>query len=162
MDLSGTHGKRLDRKYRFYENRERTVYFPRNGRRDESPPYAYPLASQVSRVTGRNGTGCDLGTDRLHQLGLRYTAKRRLAALERPEAKDRWRTYALWTALKTCSPGDSIRIKQTWDSLRVETQAFNYAFMKEHINQTVGKFLYKMIKTSLTEEQRKELDEANH
>ena len=27
--------------------------------------------------------------DRLHQLGLRYTAKRRLAALERPEAKDR-------------------------------------------------------------------------
>ena len=70
--------------------------------------------------------------------------------------------YALWTALKTCSPGDSIRIKQTWDSLRVETQAFNYAFMKEHINQTVGKFLYKMIKTSLTEEQRKELDEANH
>ena len=71
-------------------------------------------------------------------------------------------SYALWTALKTCSPGDSIRIKQTWDSLRVETQAFNYAFMKEHINQTVGKFLYKMIKTSLTEEQRKELDEANH
>ncbi len=70
-------------------------------------------------------------------------------------------SYALWTALKTCSPGDSIRIKQTWDSLRVETQAFNYAFMKEHINQTVGKFLYKMIKTSLTEEQRKELDEAN-
>ena len=53
-------------------------------------------------------------------------------------------------------------IKQTWDSLRVETQAFNYAFMKEHINQTVGKFLYKMIKTSLTEELRKELDEANH
>ena len=71
-------------------------------------------------------------------------------------------SYALRTALKTCSPGDSIRIKQTWDSLRVETQAFNYAFMKEHINQTVGKFLYKMIKTSLTEEQRKELDEANH
>ena len=28
-------------------------------------------------------------TDRLYQLGLRYTAKRRLAALERPEAKDR-------------------------------------------------------------------------
>ena len=28
---------------------------------------------------------------RIHQLGLRYTAKRRLAALERPEAKDRWR-----------------------------------------------------------------------
>ena len=48
------------------------------------------------------------------------------------------------------------------DSTRIETQAFNYAFMKEHINQTVGKFLYKMIKTSLTEEQRKELDEANH
>ena len=71
-------------------------------------------------------------------------------------------SYALWTALKTCSPEDSIRIKQTWDSLRVETQAFNYAFMKEHINQTVGKFLYKMIKTSLTEELRKELDEANH
>mgnify|MGYP002419440538 FL=1 len=71
-------------------------------------------------------------------------------------------SYALWTALKTCSPEDSTRIKQTWDSLRVETQAFNYAFMKEHINQTVGKFLYKMIKTSLTEEQRKELDEANH
>ena len=94
MDLSGTHGKRLNRKYRFYENRERT--------------------------------------------------------------------YALWTALKTCSPEDSTRIKQTWDSLRVETQAFNYAFMKEHINQTVGKFLYKMIKTSLTEEQRKELDEENH
>ena len=91
MDLSGTHGKRLDRKYRFYENRERTVYFPRNGRRDESPPYAYPLASQVPRATGRNGTGCDLGTDRLHQLGLRYTAKRRLAALERLETKDRWR-----------------------------------------------------------------------
>ena len=33
--------------------------------------------------------GVDLSTDRLHQLGLRYTAKRRLAALERPEAKDR-------------------------------------------------------------------------
>ena len=46
-------------------------------------------ASQVPRATGRNGTGCDLSTDRLHQLGLRYTAKRRLAALERPEAKDR-------------------------------------------------------------------------
>lgn len=70
-------------------------------------------------------------------------------------------SYALWTALKTCSPEDSIRIKQAWDSLRIETQAFNYTFMKEHINQTVGKFLYKMIKPSLTEEQRKELDEAN-
>mgnify|MGYP000290813024 CR=1 FL=1 len=64
--------------------------------------------------------------------------------------------------LTTCSPGDPSASSRTWDSLRVETQAFNYAFMKEHINQTVGKFLYKMIKTSLTEEQRKELDEANH
>ena len=31
MDLSGTHGKRLNRKYRFYENRERTVYFQGTG-----------------------------------------------------------------------------------------------------------------------------------
>lgn len=162
MDLSGTHGKRLNRKYRFYENRERTVYFPRNGRRDESPPYAHPFASQVPRATGRNGTGCDLSTDRLHQLGLRYTANDALQHWKDRKQKTDSESYALWTALKTCSPEDSIRIKQTWDSLRVETQAFNYAFMKEHINQTVGKFLYKMIKTSLTEELRKELDEANH
>lgn len=70
--------------------------------------------------------------------------------------------YALRTALKACSPDDSTRIKQAWDSLRIETQAFNYAFIKEHINQTVGKFLYQTIKPSLTEEQQKELDEANH
>ena len=146
MDLSGTHGKRLDRKYRFYENRERTVYFPRNGRRDESPPYAYPLASQVSRVTGRNGTGVT---------SVRIDSISSASGTPQNDALQHWKdrkqktdgeSYALWTALKTCSPGDSIRIKQTWDSLRVETQAFNYAFMKEHINQTVGKFLYKMIK----------------
>ena len=89
MDLSGTHGKRLNRKYRFYENRERTVYFPRNGEEMKVLRMRIPLSSQVPRATGRNGTGCDLSTDRLHQLGLRYTAKRRLAALERPEAKDR-------------------------------------------------------------------------
>ena len=63
--------------------------FQGTGEEMKSPPYAHPFASQVPRATGRNGTGCDLSTDRLHQLGLRYTAKRRLAALERPEAKDR-------------------------------------------------------------------------
>ena len=63
-------------------------------------------------------------------------------------------SYALWTALKTCSPRFHPH-QADMGFLRVETQAFNYAFMKEHINQTVGKFLYKMIKTSLTEEQTK-------
>ena len=89
-------------------------------------PYAYPLASQsFKELLVVTEPGCDLGTDRLHQLGLRYTAKRRLAALERPEAKDRWRIpMALWTALKTCSPGDSIRIKQTWDSFESRDASF--------------------------------------
>ncbi len=71
-------------------------------------------------------------------------------------------TYALRAALKTGSPEDSIRIRHTWDSLSMETRAFNYAFMKEHINQTVGKFLYKIVKPTLTEDQRKELDDADH
>ena len=148
MDLSGTHGKRLNRKYRFYENRERTVYFPRNGRRNESPPYAEPgvTSVRIDSISSASGTP--------QNDALQHWKDRK--------QKTDSESYALWTALKTCSPEDSIRIKQTWDSLRVETQAFNYAFMKEHINQTVGKFLYKMIKTSLTEELRKELDEANH
>lgn len=162
MDLSGTHGKRLNRKYRFYENRERTVYFPRNGRRDESPPYAHPLRLKFQELLVVTEPGVT---------SVRIDSISSASGTPQNDALQHWKdrkqktdseSYALWTALKTCSPEDSIRIKQTWDSLRVETQAFNYAFMKEHINQTVGKFLYKMIKTSLTEELRKELDEANH
>ena len=162
MDLSGTHGKRLNRKYRFYENRERTVYFPRNGRRDESPPYAHPFGLKFQELLVVTEPGVT---------SVRIDSISSASGTPQNDALQHWKdrkqktnseSYALWTALKTCSPEDSTRIKQTWDSLRVETQAFNYAFMKEHINQTVGKFLYKMIKTSLTEEQRKELDEANH
>ena len=107
------------------------------------------------------GTGEEMKVLRMRIL-LRLKFQELLVVTEDRKQKTDSESYALWTALKTCSPEDSIRIKQTWDSLRVETQAFNYAFMKEHINQTVGKFLYKMIKTSLTEELRKELDEANH
>ena len=162
MDLSGTHGKRLNRKYRFYENRERTVYFPRNGRRDESPPYGILLRLKFQELLVVTEPGVT---------SVRIDSISSASGTPQNDALQHWKdrkqktnseSYALWTALKTCSPEDSTRIKQTWDSLRVETQAFNYAFMKEHINQTVGKFLYKMIKTSLTEEQRKELDEANH
>ena len=117
------------------------------------------------------GTGEEMKVLRMRILLVRIDSISSASGTPQNDALQHWKdrkqktdgeSYALWTALKTCSPGDSIRIKQTWDSLRVETQAFNYAFMKEHINQTVGKFLYKMIKTSLTEEQRKELDEANH
>ena len=57
--------------------------------RIENARFTFQGTGEEMRATGRNGTGCDLSTDRLHQLGLRYTAKRRLAALERPEAKDR-------------------------------------------------------------------------
>ena len=89
MDLSGTHGKRLNRKYRFYENRERTVYFPRNGRRDEVLRMRILLRLKFQELLVVTEPGVTSVRIELHQLGLRYTAKRRLAALERPEAKDR-------------------------------------------------------------------------
>ena len=128
--------------------------FPRNGEEMKVLRMRILFASQVPRATGRNGTGCDLSTDRLHQLGL---------GTPQNDALQHWKDRKQKTDSEPMPYGQRLRLARrkipsasSRHGIPLSRDAsFNYAFMKEHINQTVGKFLYKMIKTSLTEELRK-------
>ncbi|MEL5892431.1 DUF4369 domain-containing protein [Bacteroides sp. GD17] len=55
---------------------------------------------------------------------------------------------------------DSLRLVQMRDTLRMQEQEMNFLFLKEQGNNTLGKFMQKMLRSSLTEEQQKQLDES--
>lgn len=58
-------------------------------------------------------------------------------------------------------PGkDSLHLTQIRDSLRMQEQETNFLFLKEQGNNTLGTFMQKMVRGSLTEEQQKLLDES--
>jgi hypothetical protein len=62
--------------------------------------------------------------------------------------------------LQTATGEDSLYLAQRQDSLKVQEQEMNYFFLKEQGDNTLGMFMQKMLRGSLTEEQRKQLDES--
>ena len=59
-----------------------------------------------------------------------------------------------------CHRKDSLHLIQIRDSLRMQEQETNFLFLKEQGNNTLGIFMRKMVRGSLTEEQQKLLDES--
>lgn len=59
-----------------------------------------------------------------------------------------------------CHRKDSLHLTQIRDSLRMQEQETNFLFLKEQGNNTLGTFMRKMVRGSLTEEQQKLLDES--
>lgn len=55
---------------------------------------------------------------------------------------------------------DSLHLIRIRDSLRMQEQETNFLFLKEQGNNTLGTFMRKMVRGSLTEEQQKLLDES--
>ncbi len=64
------------------------------------------------------------------------------------------------TGLRHATGQDSLHLVQTRDSLRMQEQERNFLFLKEQGNNTLGTFMQKMLRGSLTEEQQKQLDES--
>ncbi len=62
--------------------------------------------------------------------------------------------------LRTATGTDSLYLTQMRDSLRSQEQEMNYLLLKEQGNNTLGMFMQKMLRGSLTEEQQKQLDES--
>ena len=62
--------------------------------------------------------------------------------------------------LRTATGGDSLYLIQMRDSLRQQEQEMNFLFLKEQGDNTLGMFMQKMLRGSLTEEQKKQLDES--
>lgn len=64
------------------------------------------------------------------------------------------------TGLRNATGKDSLHLIQIRDSLRMQEQEANFLFLKEQGNNTLGTFMRKMVRGSLTEEQQKLLDES--
>ena len=62
--------------------------------------------------------------------------------------------------LRTAAGEDSLHLVQMRDTLRKQEQEMNFLFLKEQGNNTLGTFMKKMLRGSLTEEQQKQLDES--
>lgn len=62
--------------------------------------------------------------------------------------------------LRTAVGEDSLHLVQMRDTLRKQEQEMNLLFLKEQGNNTLGTFMQKMLRGSLTEEQQKQLDES--
>ena len=62
--------------------------------------------------------------------------------------------------LRNATGKDSLHLTQIRDSLRMQEQETNFLFLKEQGNNTLGIFMRKMLRGSLTEEQQKLLDES--
>ena len=62
--------------------------------------------------------------------------------------------------LKTAVGADSLRLIQLSDTLRIQEQERDFLFLQKQGNNTLGKFMQKMLRNSLTEEQQKKLDES--
>lgn len=61
--------------------------------------------------------------------------------------------------LRTAAGEDSLHLVQMRDSLREQEQEMDFLFLKGQGNSTLGTFMQKMLRASLTEEQQKMLDE---
>lgn len=64
------------------------------------------------------------------------------------------------TGLRNATGEDSLYLMQMRDSLRMQEREMNFLFLKEQGNNTLGTFMQKMLRGSLTEEQKKQLDES--
>lgn len=64
------------------------------------------------------------------------------------------------TGLRTAAGEDSLRLVQMRDTLWKQEQEMNFLFLKEQGNNTLGTFMQKILRGSLTEEQKKQLDES--
>lgn len=64
--------------------------------------------------------------------------------------------------LKRSTAADSLVIRQQMDSLNLDFRQFHYGFLLEHLPGTLGEFLYTMTRSTLTPEQKHELDEKTN
>lgn len=62
--------------------------------------------------------------------------------------------------LRTAVGTDSLRLVQQGDTLRIQEQERNLLFLQQQGNNTLGKFMQKMLRNSLTEDQQKKLNES--
>lgn len=68
----------------------------------------------------------------------------------------------IWKAQKTAVGKDSVRLLRKRDTLRLQEQERNFAFLTAQGNNTLGVFMRKILRGTLTEEQKKELfDESS-
>ena len=81
-----------------------------------------------------------------------------------PEEEMNWKQFLnclLYTSgLRNATGKDSLHLTQIRDSRRMQEQETNFRFLKEQGNNTLGTFMRKMVRGSLTEEQQKLLDES--
>lgn len=80
--------------------------------------------------------------------------------MERGEGKDARGLPFIRMGLRNATGKDSLHLTQIRDSLRMQEQETNFLFLKEQGNNTLGTFMRKMVRGSLTEEQQKLLDES--
>lgn len=80
--------------------------------------------------------------------------------MERGEGKDARGLPFHPDGITECHRKDSLHLTQIRDSLRMQEQETNFLFLKEQGNNTLGIFMRKMLRGSLTEEQQKLLDES--
>lgn len=62
--------------------------------------------------------------------------------------------------LKTAVGTDSLCLIQLRDTLRIQEQERDFLFLQQQGNNTLGKFMQKMLRNSLTEDQQKKLNES--
>ena len=82
--------------------------------------------------------------------------------MERGEGKDARGLPFHPDGTTECHRKDSLHLTQIRESLRMQEQETNFLFLKEQGNNTLGTFMRKMVRGSLTEEQQKLLDEQGN
>lgn len=84
-------------------------------------------------------------------------------ALQRWKEDKEKKQAAYWfirTGLKNAMGEDSLGLVQMRDTLRMQEQERNFLFLKEQGTNTLGKFMQNILRASLTEEQKRRLDEG--
>lgn len=102
----------------------------------------------VIKVTA-DSIGCVSGTPQNDALQIwKAQHEKRLAAY-----------HFIYDGLKEAKGDDSLRLIQAFDTLKVQEKEANFLLLMNHKNTTLGKFMQRIILPSLTNEQKKQLDE---
>ncbi len=70
-------------------------------------------------------------------------------------------SYQHFQKLKTATPADSAFLSAGLEAIKNDFQLFNFNFMNENWNNTAGRFLYPLIKPTLSVEQQEALHELD-
>lgn len=144
----------------FCKDNQCLFFFFRTRGGDEGVASAPSAAYLHPGTAGGDGAGNHTCEGRLCRFGNGHSTNDALQKWKEGREKMQEAYHFIRTGLRNATGKDSLHLIRIRDSLRMQEQETNFLFLKEQGNNTLGTFMRKMVRGSLTEEQQKLLDES--